>query len=640
MVRIRPQHVAKRGHNRLRSGILAVVGGYFGIRRPGKPVRPKKQKRGKKKIIRTKSRTTKRTKRHKKRKTPCARIAERPIVQRSPDGVIVFPGTRKEQSTLSSFLSIFTGQSGVRLLALLKKLAATPVEDIVRFKKETPKGKVLPARNRDKEAPETSAPRMDHVLQADEWVGKVTPAKKEAEISPSEDAIGALLEEMEKEGHFTIKKNKGAKESTANEKGREPKVKIEFVGEDRDESGVEAKGDVEEKKEEKPKEKPKVDSRNDEHGKGVIETLRISTRKRDFKTALRSLNHIGLGRERHLFIANFAVMLNAGLPVVDSLKTLQTETRSRPMKKIIGRIRDSVENGNALWRAMEDEFFFSPYAIALVRIGEEAGSLSENMQYLFEQQEKDEGLRRKVRMAMIYPTIVLVLMLAIVMGLGLFVLPNLIQVLFSLNVKLPLVTRLLIQFTNLFTAYARYVVPGVIGGVILFALLVKFTRFFRMIFQWGVFHTPGIGRLAREATIAQFGVMLGGLLRAGVPLVDSMHSLAEVSSTVTYQKFYFRLLKHVSLGNSFAKSFELIRATRRLLPPTVQQLIVTGEQSGSLSDIMLKIADIYEKKAADTAEKLPVILEPMLLLIIGGLVATIAIAVIMPIYSIVGSVGR
>ena len=100
------------------------------------------------------------------------------------------------------------------------------------------------------------------------------------------------------------------------------------------------------------------------------------------------------------------------------------------------------------------------------------------------------------------------------------------------------------------------------------------------------------------------------------------------------------MLLHITQGDSFSKSFAAIKGSAKLLPVSVQQLVVTGEQSGTLSETLLKIADIYEQKASETAEKLPVILEPMLLLFIGALVGTIAFAIIVPIYSIVGSVGR
>lgn len=346
-----------------------------------------------------------------------------------------------------------------------------------------------------------------------------------------------------------------------------------------------------------------------------------------------------MGKQRTIFIQSLGTMLNAGLSLVDSLETLILEIRVKPMRKLVKRISESVQNGTPLWRAMEDQYFFTPYEIALVRIGEEAGSLARNMEYLAIQQEKDHALRAKVKMAMIYPSIVLTLMFIIVMGLGMFVLPNLIQVLFSLNVELPLSTRIVIFITNLFEEHGATFIPLMIAFAVMLALLSKYTRF-RAVSQWFVFKIPGIGRLAREATIARFGVILGGLLQAGVPLVEALHSLVEVTPIVSYKAFYQKLLDHILLGDSFSKAFQAMPRSTHILPISVQQLIVTGEKSGALSEILMKITDIYEKKAEETAEKLPTILEPMLLLFIGALVGGIAFSIIVPIYSVVGNVGR
>ena len=397
----------------------------------------------------------------------------------------------------------------------------------------------------------------------------------------------------------------------------------------------------EKKRKEAEKAAPKKEDASDKNAaaQDIIFKPRPVHHSSAFGEFLGAVKYLGLGKERQSVIQNLATMLNAGLPLIDSLKTLQMETRIRPMKKLLQRIVDLVENGSPLWRAMEDQHFFSPHAIALIRIGEEAGNLAKNMEYLAEQQEKDAGLRAKIKMAMIYPTIVFVMMFVIVIGLGMFVLPSLISVLYSLNVELPLSTRIIIIFTEFFTSYGKVAVPSMVAGLLLLLILGKFTPL-RVVAQWFLFRIPGIGRLTREATIARFGVILGGLLQAGVPFVDALRSMAEVTPVVAYRKFYFKLLDHVTLGDSFAKSFQVLRGSQTLLPASVQQLVITGEKSGSLSAILLKIADIYEKKANNTAEKLPVILEPMLLLFIGGLVGTIAFSIIVPIYSIVGNVGH
>lgn len=408
-------------------------------------------------------------------------------------------------------------------------------------------------------------------------------------------------------------------------------------------------------KEEKPKKKAKKwfsfrkksNLKPEEEAVVVLEEVTANTpfsievreqkKENSVSAFFQTLNYLGMGKYRHMFIQSLATMLNAGLPLLDSIRAFQAEVRSKAVKKMVAKILVSVENGSSLWRAMDKTYFFTPYEIALVHIGEDAGNLARNMEYLSEQQEKDNALKQKVKMAMIYPTIVLSMMFIIVMGLGIFVLPNLVQVLYSLNVELPLTTRIVIQITKFFEAYGMILAPLLIALFIFLSLLSRFTRF-KAVTQWFMFRIPGIGSLAREATIARFGVILGGLLRAGVPLVEALESLVGVTQVYAYRTYYEQILHRINVGDSFAKAFELIPQTKKLLPVSVQQLVVTGERSGTLSETLLKIAQIYERKASDTAEKLPIILEPMLLLFIGALVGTIAFAIIVPIYSVVGNV--
>lgn len=362
-------------------------------------------------------------------------------------------------------------------------------------------------------------------------------------------------------------------------------------------------------------------------------------KKNGFQQFMASVGYIGLGKERSQFIQNLATMLNAGLPLIEAIKTLQMETKPKPMKQLLQRVVDMVDNGSPLWRAMEAQSFFSPHSLALIRIGEEAGNLAGNMEYLAAQDEKDHELKSKVQMAMIYPIIVMSIMAVIVVVLGMFVLPNLIGVLTSLNVPLPLATRIVIMVSNGFTEYGYIGIPCSLVGLFILIILNKYTSL-KIVVQWVTFRIPGVGKLARQATIARFGVILGGLLKAGVPVTEALDSLIDVTTIVVYRTFYVRLLDHINVGDSFAKSFGAMKHSDKLLPPSVQQLVITGEKSGALADIMLKISDIYDKKATETAQKLPVILEPLLLLFIGSLVGTIAFAILVPIYSIVGNIGH
>ncbi len=366
---------------------------------------------------------------------------------------------------------------------------------------------------------------------------------------------------------------------------------------------------------------------------------KFGQKKKSLMATLEALNNIGMGKLRSEFVENLAILLNSGLTVIDALKTIELELRNKPMKKIVRKVIDEVESGIALWCAMDNQNFFSPYALALIRIGEEAGSLSKNMEYLAVQQEKDRSLKSKVQMAMIYPAIVLVLTAIITLGLAWFVLPQLVGILTTLNAELPLVTKIVIWVANFFRDHGSVAVPMIVALGFLLFLVCRYTALRGPTEQF-IFMIPGIGPLARSATIARFGVILGSLLKAGVPLVESIRSMADVTDTVYYKRFYYQLADQIEIGESFVGAFKKIKGTSSLLPMSVQQLVGTGEKSGKMAEMLLRIADIYEKKAEEWAQKLPVVLEPMLLIFIGGLVGTIAFAIIVPIYSLVGSVGR
>lgn len=350
------------------------------------------------------------------------------------------------------------------------------------------------------------------------------------------------------------------------------------------------------------------------------------------------LNYFGLGKMKDEFIENLGVMMDAGLPLLDALRTLELEAKKKPYKKLLAKIVVAVETGSPLWRAMQATHFFEGQQISMVKVGEEAGNLVENLRYLAEQSAKQRDLRAKVKTAMIYPIIVFVMLTLIIFGLGMFVLPNLIQIIVSLGVPMPFITRMIVMFTNMFQEHGFILMPSLAVTCIILVILHKYTSF-KVFSQWLIMKIPGIGVLIRESILSQFGVTMGGLLQAGVPVTDAIESIANTTPIAKYQKFYFLLLRQIKLGDSFSTAFKKIKLTDKCFPGSMQQLIKTGEKSGSLTKIMMKISEIHEKKASDVAEKLPVILEPMLLLFIGSLVGTIALGVLAPIYSIVGNVG-
>lgn len=350
----------------------------------------------------------------------------------------------------------------------------------------------------------------------------------------------------------------------------------------------------------------------------------------------RILTRIGLRADIDYFVENLAVLVTSGMGIVAALASIQAEMRSNRMKRAIGVIIEDIGAGVPLARALEGIGIFPPHAISLIRIGESSGKLSQNLKVVARQQEKDRLFDSKIKSAMMYPVFVLTLTLFIGVGIAWFILPKLAQVFSQLHLTLPLITKVLIAVGLFFNNYGTIAVP--LGAAILmfvFYLLFIFSKT-KWIGQSIVLYVPGVGRLLRESEIARFGYLLSSLLDAGLPVVQALGAVRDAADSPRYKQFYAYLCKAVEEGNSFQKSFAAYPQTRACLPTPVQQLIVSGEQSGNLSGVLERISAQYEDKTDTTAKNLSTILEPVLLVIVWLGVVSVALAVILPIYSLVG----
>lgn len=339
------------------------------------------------------------------------------------------------------------------------------------------------------------------------------------------------------------------------------------------------------------------------------------------------------------FVENLAVMVESGLGISSALTSIQTEVRSARMKRALTQLIMDVEDGVPLAAGLEKLNIFPSHAISLVRIGEASGKLSQNLKVVARQQEKDRLFQSKIKSAMMYPVFVLVLTLVIGIGIAWFILPKLATVFSQLHLKLPLITKVLIGTGIFFSESGTIAVPvGLAVLLILLYLLFGFSKT-RWIGQSMVLHTPGVGALIKESEIARFGYLLSSLLEAGLPVVPALVAVRDAADFPTYKKFYAYLCDSIADGNSFQKSFLAYPKSRSCLPMPVQQLIVSGEQSGTLPQVLQKVSDQYEEKTDTTAKNLSVILEPILLVIVWLGVVSVALAVILPIYSLVGGLG-
>lgn len=351
---------------------------------------------------------------------------------------------------------------------------------------------------------------------------------------------------------------------------------------------------------------------------------------------LSSWDALFLGGEKEYFLENFAALVSSGIGVLTALESVKSEIRSKRLRKIIDAIKEDIEGGSPIWRTFEKSGILPKNVISLVRVGEQTGRLSENLKIIVVEQEKDRSFRSKIRSGMLYPAFVLSLTLVVGLGVSWFIIPRLAKVFEGLHIPLPIITKALIAVSAFLGQYGYIAVPSF---VIVLALTIYFVFIFpktKFVGEAMIFRIPGIKVLVTDVELARFGFVMGTLLQAGLTVTEALASLSDITTTRAHRRLYEYLLTSIEDGNSFEKSFGRYPGVRHFIPVSVEQLISVGEQSGNLSEIFINIGKHYEEKMDVSAKNLTVILEPVLLVIVAGGVFTVALSVILPIYSLIG----
>jgi type IV pilus assembly protein PilC len=331
---------------------------------------------------------------------------------------------------------------------------------------------------------------------------------------------------------------------------------------------------------------------------------------------------------------HFSVMLRAGLTAPEALDVL-VEQASGSMQSVLARVDKRVRSGAMLGDAMALEpKVFSAVFLSAVRIGEQSGSLADNLEQLSTQMEKDLTLRRNIQSAMLYPA--LVMTLAFVMGLGIatYVLPQIVGVFSSLNVELPWTTHVLIWIAEKFDSHGELISIGSILFVVFLIWLVR-QPFMRPYFDRLTLKTPAISSFIHDINRARFCRTIGTLLMSGVPIDEALEIGAKVLPNVIYRSSVRHMVKRVATGDNFS---DIVGLYPDLYPKVIHRMIAVGERSGSLGSILKDVAAFYEERVEIQAKGMSTLIEPILLIVIGGIVGLIAVSILTPIYSITSSI--
>lgn len=355
------------------------------------------------------------------------------------------------------------------------------------------------------------------------------------------------------------------------------------------------------------------------------------------QTQIRFSNNITF-LDRLLFTKHVGVMLKSGIPIAEAIDTIKDQSTSTFFKSILTQITKDLENGETLEKALSKypKIFDSLY-LNLIRIGEESGNLQENLAYLTKQLEKEHEFRQKVIAASMYPAIVLATAIIVGSAVSLFVLPKLIDLFSSLDTKLPLATKVLIIIA---TFSKNYGLLTIISLVIL-SFLIKISQKNKTFkYQWdkAILAIPVIGKLAQWIQLTFICRNLGTMLKSGLPIVKAMNAQQMATTNLVYQNYITKLVESVEKGKSLKETLEL--GNFKYIPKIAIKMIGIGEKTGKLDESLLYLGDFFEDSVDDASKNFSNVLEPLLLLTIGLVVAFVALAVIAPIYQFTGSVKR
>ncbi|HEX7089339.1 MAG TPA: type II secretion system F family protein [Longimicrobiales bacterium] len=359
--------------------------------------------------------------------------------------------------------------------------------------------------------------------------------------------------------------------------------------------------------------------------------VKVEEKKSQFELSIGS----GINtRQIVIFTRQFATMINSGLPLVQSLDILAKQTESKALRKVIEQVLYDVEAGNTLADSMRKHpKAFSDLYVNMVAAGEAGGILDVILLRLATFLEKADALRRKIKGAMIYPAVIMVVAAAAVATLLIFVIPTFENMFASAGVPLPLPTRIVIQLSRLLQSYWWAVLGGIVAAAAAIRQVYK-TPSGQLAIDRFMLRVPLIGSLLRKAAIARFTRTLGTLVSSGVSILDGLEITARTAGNRVLHDAIMSSRASIAGGETISEPLK----RSGVFPPMVVQMINVGEQTGGLDEMLTKIADFYDDEVDSAVEALLAAMEPIMIVVLGVVVGGMIVAMYLPIFDMINAV--
>jgi len=339
-------------------------------------------------------------------------------------------------------------------------------------------------------------------------------------------------------------------------------------------------------------------------------------------------------KEKIFFTEHLSLMIKGGIPLSEAINTLKDEAKSSALKKALEDILKRTLEGQKLSESFQlYPKIFNKFFCSVVKIGEESGTLEESLKYLAQHLRSDYEMKKKVRSALVYPIIIIVVALIIALAITFFVLPKILNIFQVLQLELPLATKILIGGATFLRKDFVFLISGIIILVFIFKLLQKI-KFVKFLSDKISLSLPFVGQTIKNLNLARFSRTFFTLLKSGVPVLEAIEISIDTNSNEVFKEG-LRLVKlRVEQGQKISQG---LKETSKLFPSVFSEMVLIGEKSGSLEESFFYLANFYEREVDYTLKNLAGILEPVLLILVGLFVAFVALAIIIPIYRFVGA---
>jgi type IV pilus assembly protein PilC len=342
------------------------------------------------------------------------------------------------------------------------------------------------------------------------------------------------------------------------------------------------------------------------------------------------------GRDIAIFSRQIAVMMAAGVPIVQALEIIANGQKNVRMKNMLLDLKTNIEGGSSLAESMAKyPVQFDELYCNLVRAGESAGVLDTVLDTIATYKENIEAIKGKIKKALFYPSMVIAVAMLVTAILMIFVIPQFEDVFKNFGATLPAFTQMLVNASRFMVAHWFVMLVWVVGWIVGIIILYKRSPRFAHFVARAALKLPVIGQILHNSAIARFARTLGVTFAAGVPLVEALDSVAGATGSPVYNDAVKRIREDVAIGHQL----QLAMRQANLFPNMVVQMVAIGEEAGALDKMLFKIAEFYEEEVNNAVDALSSLLEPFIMVIIGTVVGSIVIGMYLPIFKLAAVVG-